>query len=132
MTISSRTEAIKGAKKIKKFIKLNKVPRPLRHNVHIAHTTNRILEKTFLPISPSVFSSQSGGSMKQPGMSFLPSKFLIWKIKKSPPVLYQESRVDGITRGSLVSPKIRRKLPKIAPVHCRAEDTRTHFPEIQA
>jgi hypothetical protein len=52
--------------------------------------------------------------------------------KKGQPELNQASRVDGITLGSLVSPKTQRQRPKNAPVHCRAEDTRTHFPETQA
>jgi hypothetical protein len=41
-------------------------PRPLLHNVCIAHAMNRMPKKTFLPISPSVLSSQSVGSVKQP------------------------------------------------------------------
>jgi hypothetical protein len=52
--------------------------------------------------------------------------------KKSQSALNQGSRVDGITRGSLVSPKARRQRSKNAPAHCRAEDTRTHFPETRA
>jgi hypothetical protein len=52
--------------------------------------------------------------------------------KKDQQALNQGSRVDGITRGSLVSPKTRRQPPKNAMVLCRAEDTRTHFPETQA
>jgi hypothetical protein len=39
-------------------------PRRLPHNVYIAHTTNRMPEKTLLPVSPSVLSSQSVGYMK--------------------------------------------------------------------
>lgn len=38
----------------------------------------------------------------------------------------------GIMRESLVSPTSRRGPPRKAPVHWRAEDTRTHFPESQA
>jgi hypothetical protein len=51
--------------------------------------------------------------------------------KKSQPALNQGSRVDGITWGSLISPKTRRQCLKDVQVHCRAEDTRTHFPETQ-
>jgi hypothetical protein len=49
--------------------------------------------------------------------------------KNSQPALNQGSRVDRMTRGSLVSPKTQRQRPKNAPLHCRAEGTRTHFPE---
>jgi hypothetical protein len=45
--------------------------------------------------------------------------------KECQPALSQGSGVDGITRGSLVSPKTGGQRPKNAPVHCRAEDTRT-------
>jgi hypothetical protein len=45
--------------------------RPFPHNVYIAHTTNRTPKKTLLPLSPSVLSSQSVGSMKQPRISSL-------------------------------------------------------------
>jgi hypothetical protein len=60
--LSSRTEAKKNCtKKKKKFVKTitQYSPRPLPHNVYIAHATNRMPEKTLLPISPSVLSSQS-------------------------------------------------------------------------
>jgi hypothetical protein len=78
--LSSRTEAIKNhTKKIKIFI--NTVtqysPHLLPHNVYIAHTTNRMLEKMLFPLLPSVLSSQSVGSMKQPWISSLSSQFLI-------------------------------------------------------
>jgi hypothetical protein len=52
--------------------------------------------------------------------------------ESSQPALNQGSRVDGLTRRSLVSPKTRRQRPKNALVHRRAEDTTTNFPESQA
>jgi hypothetical protein len=52
--------------------------------------------------------------------------------KKSEQVLNQGSRVGGITRGSLILPEILRQHPKNEPLHCRAEDTRNHFPDTQA
>jgi hypothetical protein len=52
--------------------------------------------------------------------------------KRNQPALSVGSGVDGITRGSLVSPKTRSQRPKNAPVQCRAEDTRTNFLETQA
>jgi hypothetical protein len=39
-------------------------------------------EKTLLPVSSSVLSSQSHGSKKQPGISSLSLQFLIYWIKK--------------------------------------------------
>jgi hypothetical protein len=39
-------------------------------------------EKMLLPVSPSVLPSQSAGSMKQPGFSFLSSQFLIEEMRK--------------------------------------------------
>jgi hypothetical protein len=52
--------------------------------------------------------------------------------KNGQPELNQGSSVVGIVRRSLVSPKTRRQLLKKEAVHCRAEDTRTNFPETQA
>jgi hypothetical protein len=43
-----------------------------------------------------------------------------------------EGRVDGIARGPLVLPRTRRHRQMNVPVHCRAEDTRMHLPEIRA
>jgi hypothetical protein len=46
-------------KKDKKYLLIPSfsIPHPLPHNVYIAHTTNRMPEKTLLPTSPSVLSS---------------------------------------------------------------------------
>jgi hypothetical protein len=52
--------------------------------------------------------------------------------KKSQPARNQGSRVDGITWRSLILQKTQRQCPKNAPVHCRVEDTRNHFPKTQA
>jgi hypothetical protein len=70
-----------GHKKHTKKINMNTItqysPCPLPHNVYITHTANQMPEKTLLPVLPSVFSSQSVGSMKQPQISSLSSEFLI-------------------------------------------------------
>jgi hypothetical protein len=101
-------------------------PLPLQLSIYTGHATNRMLQKTLLSISPSVNSSQSVGSMKQPRISSLSSQFLI--LEKRRPELNRGSRVDMITRIS----KSRRQRVKNAPVHCRAEDPRTRFPETEA
>jgi hypothetical protein len=76
--LSSRTDAIKQTHKKNIYQYHHRLP----HNVYIAHTSNRMPEKTFLPVSPSVLSSQSTGSMKQLRISFLSSQFLIREYRK--------------------------------------------------
>jgi hypothetical protein len=36
------------------------VPRQRRHNIYITYTTKQMSEEMFLPVSPSLLSSQSG------------------------------------------------------------------------
>jgi hypothetical protein len=105
----------KPQKKIKIFVNTftQYSPRPLPHNVYVAHTTNRMPKKIIFSVSPSVLSSQSVESMKQPRIL---SIFNLG-IKKSQPVLNQRCKLDWIIRGSLVLPKTWRHRPKNAPVH---------------
>jgi hypothetical protein len=57
-------------------------------------------EETCLPVSPSVLSSPSAGSMQQHRISSLSSQFVISVIEESQLAINQGSRIDGITRGS--------------------------------
>jgi hypothetical protein len=83
-----------------------------------------------LPISPSFLSSQSVGVIEKASNLVLFIAVFNLGNRKSQSVLNHGIRVDWITHASFCQ-----KLgdsPKNVLVHCRAEDTRTHFPETQA
>jgi hypothetical protein len=82
--------------------------RPVRNNAYTEHITDGVPENTSVPVSPSVLSSQSVGSMKQPGISSLSSQFLILETKNCQPALNEGNRVSGLTLDRPISHKPRR------------------------
>jgi hypothetical protein len=75
----------------------------LLHNIYIAHTMNQMPLKLLLPVLPSVLLSVCW--INETTSNLIPFITIFNLGNKSHPALNQGSRVDGITRGSLISPK---------------------------
>jgi hypothetical protein len=99
---------------------------PLRHNVYIAYTKNRIPEKHLFTYRLQ-FSRHS--LLDRWTDSNLTPFIVIFNLGNSQPALNRGSRDDEITRRSLFSPKYRETTPEECTGALSCRKTKTHFPE---